>query len=258
MNAENLSGQKWNTQLYNDKHSYVFKYGKDVLNLLDPKPDEKILDLGCGNGHLTKIIASSGANVCGIDGSEEMIKQARQVYPEIKFKLMNATNFSFEEKFDAVFSNAVLHWIKESEKVIACVFNSIKTGGKFVAEFGGKNNIKRIETALRETLDGFGFKKNAKVDFWYFPSVAEYTSLLEKHGFTVNFVSYFKRDTFLNEGDNITDWLEMFCSRFFEGIGNEDKLKIYSIVKEKLKATNLSDSRWFVDYVRLRFIASKE
>jgi trans-aconitate methyltransferase len=256
MNKIKLSSQKWNANLYDDKHSYVFKYGEDLLNLLEPKRGQKILDLGCGTGYLTNKIAFNGANVIGIDSSAEMIEKAKKSFPNIYFEVKDAKAFSFDEKFDSVFSNAVLHWIIDNEKVLNCVYNSLKDGGKFVAEFGGKNNVIRIENALRKTLLSFGYEKNASLAVWYFPSVAEYTYLLEKCGFTVNFVSYFKRDTILKD-NNITDWLTMFCNPFFEGIKKEDKMKIVDATKENLYTTNFADNRWFVDYIRLRFIASR-
>ena len=250
--------QTWDTELYNEKHSYVYKYGEDLLNLLEPKKGEKILDLGCGTGQLTNLIASSGADVSGLDMSPNMINIAKKNYPSLNFITADATNFNFDETFDSVFSNAVLHWIKEKEKVVKCVYNSLKKGGRFVAEFGGKNNINRVQKALKDELKKSGFTQNAMLDIWFYPSVAEYTALLENAGFIVNYVRYFKRDTFLNEGDNISDWLEMFAKSFFNGVNDSEKIKIIERVQDRLSKTNFKDGKWFIDYVRLRFIATKK
>ena len=248
----------WNTNLYDEKHSYVFKFGEDVLNLLDPKPGEHILDLGCGTGHLTNLIADAGADVLGIDSSVEMINQARQKYPGVKFDLADATNFNFEKKFDAVFSNAVLHWIPEKDKVVKCVYNCLKNGGRFVAEFGGKNNVNNIVSAIRKVLNANGFSENTKYTDWYFPSIGEYASILENAGFRVTYAVHFDRDTFMNEGVDVTSWLDMFAKRIFEGINEDAKLKLIEQIKEELYPANTKDGKWFIDYKRLRITAVKE
>ena len=190
---------KWNTRLYDQKHDFVSNYGKDVIKLLEPKKGEYILDLGCGTGDLAKIINDSGANVLGFDSSEEIIGKAREKYPLIDFKTGYAENFNFSEKFDAVFSNATLHWVLEKEKAIDCIYKSLKQGGRFVAEFGGKGNVNNIDTALRDSLKRHGYNDLANKKVWYFPSLSEYTSLLEKRGFRVTWASHFDRNTFLKE-----------------------------------------------------------
>jgi trans-aconitate methyltransferase len=258
-----LKGRKmvkndWNTELYDEKHSYVFKFGEDVLNLLSAKPGEVILDLGCGTGHLTKLIAGSGAVMYGIDSSIKMIEQARLKYPDIKFELMDATNLTFKNKFDAVFSNAVLHWITEKGKVAECVYNCLKRGGRFVAEFGGKDNVKCIVTSIRKILEGNGYPQNTEFIDWYFPSIGEYSSILEKHGFRVTSAFHFDRDTFMDEGVDIINWLEMFAKQIFEGINTGKKSELIGLIKEDLSSTNKKDGKWFIDYKRLRIAAVKE
>jgi trans-aconitate methyltransferase len=249
---------EWNTELYDGKHSYVFKFGEDVLILLNAKPGEVILDLGCGTGYLTNLIAGSGAHVYGIDNSAKMIEQARLKYHDIKFQVMDAVNFTFENKFDAVFSNAVLHWIPEKVKVIECVFNCLKKGGRFVAEFGGKDNVKCIVASIRKILKENGYSQNIGYVDWYFPSIGEYSSILEKQGFRVTSAFHFDRDTFMDEGVDIINWIEMFANRIFEGISAVDKSKLTGLIKEDLISTNIKDGKWFVDYKRLRIAAVKE
>ncbi len=247
----------WNSELYEKKHSYVFKYGEDLLGLLRPEKGEKILDLGSGTGHLTKLIADSGAQVIGIDSSQEMIDQSSKNYPSLNFKRMDAANFSFAEKFDAVFSNAVLHWISEKEKVVKCISDALKDGGRFVAEFGGKDNIKNIVESLNKTLLSNGYQENADRINWYFPSIGEYSSLLEKYGFEVEYAAHFKRNTFLDEGVDIIDWLEMFGKGILAGLNSKEKQNILSSIKENLSSRNIKNGRWFIDYKRLRILAIK-
>lgn len=250
--------QLWDANLYDGNYSFVFEYGEDLINLLSPKKGERILDLGCGTGHLTNLIAEKGAETTGIDQSPEMIYEARNHYPHIKFGIEDACDFNFADQFDAVFSNAVLHWIKNPEKALICVNDSLKKGGRFVGEFGGKNNIKRVETALRKELFNSGYKTNSELDIWYYPSAAEFASLLEDIGFTVNFMVYFKRDTYLKENDDISGWIEMFGKSFFHGVNREQRRQIIDRTQNSLKDTNYSDGKWFIDYIRLRFIALKE
>ena len=174
---------KWNSSLYDQKHSFVFKYGEEVLALLNPKRGERILDVGCGTGHLTKLIAEMGAEVVGIDSSPEMIEAARTAWPDINFVLADAADFSFTEPFDAVFSNAALHWVTEAERAVVCMAQSVKQGGRVVVELGGKGNIAAITTAVREAIWEV---LDVKVEHGrYYPSVSEYSGLLERHGLFV-------------------------------------------------------------------------
>src|ERR1700690_4298740 len=169
----------WNANLYDDKHSFVFKYGEDLVEMLKPQAGERILDLGCGTGYLTSIIAASGAVVVGIDNSIEMVAKAKAEYPQLEFQVQNATDFHFEEHFDAVFSNAVLHWVLEKEKAVECIYNNLKKQGRLVLEMGGRNNVAKIIKALQKSLIRHGYQKNAAIPLWYFPSLGEYASLLE-------------------------------------------------------------------------------
>src|SRR5579871_2784441 len=132
---------KWNASLYDDKHNFVFKYGEDVVQLLAPGQGERILDIGCGTGYLTSLIAQAGARVVGIDNSNSMVQKAQAVYPDLDFRLMSASDFHFNDPFDAIFSNATLHWVLEKEKAIDCIYHNLKPGGRLVLEMGGKGNV---------------------------------------------------------------------------------------------------------------------
>ena len=164
---------KWNTDLYNQQHHFVYKYGEDVLGWLDPRAGEKILDVGCGTGQLTNKICNSGAIVTGIDASPEMIGKAQENYDNIKFFVRDASNFSFHEKFDAVFSNATLHWINKQREALQCIYHVLKAGGRFVFEMGGKHNIASIHHAIKKAMAEQGLENRIPGDLNYFPSVAE-------------------------------------------------------------------------------------
>jgi trans-aconitate methyltransferase len=256
--ASPSTSMKWNAGLYNQKYDFVFKFGEDLVQLLDSKPGERILDLGCGTGYLTERIASTGASVIGIDNSEEMIRKAKATYPSISFEVKNAASFQFEQPFDAIFSNAVLHWIPEKEKVADCVFHNLKSGGRLVLEMGGKDNVKTIIDALTEVLSQHGYNDLAKRKVWYFPSLGEYASLLEHHGLTVNFATYFKRVTELKDNENgIIDWMRMFGSAYLKGVDEQELNGILEEVQEQLRSTNYRNEKWYADYQRLRIVATK-
>ena len=249
---------KWDTSLYNEKHSFVTKYGEDLIGWLHPQKGERILDLGCGTGQLTFEISESGAEVVGMDNSPEMISKAKANYPHLRFEVKNATNFQFDEKFDAVFSNATLHWINDQRNVIKCIYNNLKEDGRFVFEMGGKRNIERIATALERTIAQEGLADKLSKDFWFFPSVAEYATLLEQRGFTVTSALYFERETPLTGEDGMGDWIKMFASFFFKKISKEQSEQIISKAMDYLRPTNYRDGVWYADYVRLRIKAIKK
>ncbi|WP_373494309.1 trans-aconitate 2-methyltransferase [Aquiflexum sp.] len=249
---------KWNTGLYDQKHDFVSKYGEDVIHLLDPQAGEHILDLGCGTGDLAEMIRNLGAKVLGIDSSPEMITKAREKYPQIDFRVMSAESFQLEGQFDAVFSNATLHWVLEKEKAAECIYASLKKGGRFVAEFGGKGNIGNIEEALRSVLRKNGYIDQAEKKVWYFPSLAEYAALLEKKGFRITWAAHFDRETLLKENDGIQNWIYMFGKTFLEGIDQSTIDRILLEVEEQLRSTNFKNGNWYADYVRLRIMAIKE
>jgi trans-aconitate methyltransferase len=247
---------KWNADLYTGKHAFVFQYGQNLVELLNPQPNEVILDLGCGTGELTRQIADAGAKVIGIDNSPAMIEKARKSFPDIDFHVMEATSFTFDFPFDAVFSNAVLHWISEKEKVIHQLSTCLKKGGRIVVEFGGKGNVDSIVQAMLTSLRKRGYDAH---NFWYFPSVGEYATLLENAGFRVRLAEHYERPTELADSENgITDWITMFGKNFFTGVSEEHQREVLNECKMVLKATNFHDGKWYADYKRLRIQATKE
>jgi trans-aconitate 2-methyltransferase len=244
---------KWNPTLYDGNLSFVWKYGESVIKLLDPQPGEKILDLGCGTGHLTARIAQTGAEVYGIDSSEEMIGVARGNYPDIPFHVADARSFQLDSPVTAVFSNAALHWIPEAETVAVQVYDSLQSGGRFVAEFGGKDNVISIITAITEVLAESGYD-GLKQHPWYFPSIGEYASLLERIGFKVTYGVLFDRPTAL---DNLTVWLDMFTDGWLSSLLPGEKDIIILRVMERLKPQLYRDGQWYTDYRRIQIVAFK-
>jgi len=248
---------KWDAALYDQKHSFVWKMAADLLDLLNPRSGEQILDVGCGTGHLAAQIAAAGARVTGIDRSPEMIEQARAAHPAIHFEVADARTMKFPQPFDAAFSNATLHWVTEPEPAVAAIAAALRPGGRFVAEFGGKGNIGALMAAFAcawKKLNPSGPFPNP----WYYPSLAEYASLLERHGLEVTFGTLFERPTTLEDGERgLQNWLEMFGGSIADKLpaGLHDTLK--QEVEREARADLFHDGRWIMDYRRLRIAARK-
>lgn len=238
---------QWNVELYEQKHSYVWQYGSKLLEMLDAKPGEQILDLGCGTGQLTAEIAATGARVVGLDAAESAIAQCRQQYPQIEFIVANGADFSLEP-FDAVFSNAALHWIHPPAAAVNCIYRALKPGGRLVAEFGGKGNVDRIIEAIEMAIA-------RSINRWYFPSIGEYSTLLEQQGFTVNFATLFSRPTKLAGEDGLANWLEMFAYEDFR----ESSATTATIeqIESQLRPFLYRDGHWWADYWRIQIVATK-
>jgi trans-aconitate methyltransferase len=244
----------WNASLYDQKHAFVFEFGKGLVSLLDPQPGERVLDIGCGTGHLTNEIAERGAHVVGIDNSPAMIESARQAYPDLTFQVADAQDFSFPEPFDAVFSNATLHWINDPEKTVKCIANALKPGGRLVAEFGGKGNVATIITTAQkaiEEIEGSWVESG-----WYFPSIGQYASLLETQGFETRSALLYDRPTRLEEGEQgLRNWLLMFGEHILGNLDNDIRHRVIQQVEEQTRSRLFKDGYWFADYRRLRIVA---
>jgi trans-aconitate methyltransferase len=239
----------WDAAGYQERYAFVFKHGEGVVELLDPKPGERILDLGCGSGQLTAKIADAGVIVEGIDQSPDMIAQARANYPAIKFEVADATSFRVETPVDAVFSNAVLHWVKNASAAIACAYRALQPGGRFVLEMGGKGNVESIVAAVREVA---GIEHP-----WFYPTIGEYSALLERAGFEVRYATLFDRPTIVEGESGIDDWLVMFGGKMFAGIDDARQQEIRAAVSEKMRPRFFKDGNWTIDYRRLRLAAVK-
>lgn len=258
MTKAEKAAEKWDARLYSGKHAFVWEMAKDLVPMLAPKPGERILDIGCGTGQLTAEIAASGAEVVGVDRSAEMIADARAKFPNVRFEVMDARELAFREEFDGVFSNATLHWVKEPEKAIAGIARGLKSGGRFVAEFGGRGNVEGILAAFRRACAGLGFKFSDEMNPWYFPSVAEYAGLLEEHGLEVRQATLFDRPTPLEDGERgLLTWLEMFGGAVLSKVRQEMRAELLERVEREAKGELFHDGRWVLDYRRLRVAAVK-
>jgi len=220
---------------------------------LAPRPGERILDLGCGDGALTKTLVDRQCEVVAVDSSAPQIEAARAL--GLDAHVMDAEALMFREEFDAVFSNAVLHWIPRADPMLAGVYRALRPGGRFVAECGGVGCVDKVRTALIQALDRRGIDGEARVP-WYFPTPADYTARLERAGFRVDHMALIPRPTPL-PGD-VVDWLETFAQSFLQGLEGAARAEYLQEVRAVLEP-QLRDSTgtWIADYVRLRFAATK-
>src|SRR5215472_206521 len=252
--VSSITANTWSPQHYQQGFSFVWRHGEELVNLLAPKPGERILDLGCGTGQLTAEIAKAGAEVIGIDSSPEMIGQARSNYPTLRFELADATRFRAVEPFDAVFSNAALHWIRDAGAAAATVAAALRPGGRFVAEFGGKGNVCSVVEALAAVSNEMG--GNVSANPWYYPSLAEYATVLEANGLEVTYGVLFDRPTPLEGGAaGFRNWVEMFLKGILQTIPQSAHSEFVDRLERRLAPALFANGQWVLDYRRLRLIA---
>jgi SAM-dependent methyltransferase len=250
-----MSTQTWNPSAYATNAGFVPALGQPVLDLLQPKPGEKILDLGCGDGVLTQKLAELGVEVIGVDSSTEMVAAARKL--GLDARVMNATALAFDNEFDAVFSNAVLHWIKDDpDAAIASAYRALRRPGRFVGELGGHGCVAAVNLALMVGLEKRGVQNPAEVCPWYFPTVDDYTARLERAGFVAESVQLIPRPTPLPTG--MRGWLETFGNPFCAVLPKEERGNFLDEVTKMLRPVLCDEQgRWTADYMRLRFLARK-
>ncbi|MGH7866566.1 MAG: class I SAM-dependent methyltransferase [Candidatus Dormibacteraceae bacterium] len=248
----------WDPKLYDAKLSFVWQKGADLLKLLDAKPGERILDLGCGTGQLTALIAASGATVTGVDSSPEMVQQARANFPELTLLVGDAVDLNFSQPFDAIFSNAALHWIKEAERAADGMARCVRSGGRLVAEFGGKGNVQHLLEAFYKGREALGLSCEENLSPWYFPNIPEYAAILESHGFEVSFATLFDRPTPLDDREwGLRHWIRMFAQNFYADLPPERHEAFFAKVEELARSDLFQNGQWHVDYRRLRITAHK-
>lgn len=244
-----------NPQHYQTKHHYVTAAGADLVQVLAPQAGERVLDLGCGTGQLSAQIAAAGAEVVGIDLSAAMVEAARAQFPNLSFVGGDARDFSFSEPFDAVFSNAVLHWVEPPEAALRCIAAGLRPGGRFVAELGGARNVATISQGLLDQLAVRGFYPQRP---WYFPSLGEYAQLVEQAGLRVAYASHFPRPTPLAGERGLRDWMEMFAAGLTEDVPPAMREELWDAVEDAIRPALYGDGVWCADYWRLRVVAYKE
>ena len=248
-----MTTQQWNPETYARNARFVSVLGAGVFELLAARPGERVLDLGCGDGALTEKLVAAGCRVIGIDSSAEQIGAARA--RGLDARRASAETLPFRAEFDAVFSNAALHWMRDAGAVVDSVHRALTPGGRFVAELGGAGCVQTVRLALIDAANRRGLD-GAALDPWYFPTEDAYRTLLEAHGFSVRTMMLFPRPTPL-PGD-ITDWLETFAQPFLGAVPPGERHAFLHEVRSAVKPALFEPaSGWSADYVRLRFDARK-
>ena len=245
----------WNPTRYDDHASFVSELASDLVVWLRPEKGERILDLGCGTATLTAEIARHGALVKGVDRSAEMIQSAREKYAELDLDVVDGEELRYAGEFDAVFSNAALHWMPRASDVVRGVNRALVPGGRFVAEFGAARNVETVTRAVTAVLHEWHIDPAPYLS-WYFPSPGQYASLLESQGFRVQKLYCFERPTPVPGANGLATWLGLFQARLMTDLGGRWP-ELCAKASDYCRNELFRDDRWLIDYVRLRVLATK-
>jgi len=242
----------WNAASYNTHVSFVSNLALPVVELLDARKNEKILDLGCGDGTLAIEIKKSNAKVIGVDLSQSMVDKSNEKGIEAYVK--DVANLGYKDEFDAVFSNAMLHWVKDGKNAVKNIHLALKKEGRFIAEFGGYGNVNHILNVISEVFNNnkeYGKFNNP----WYFPTKEEYKKLLENSGFRVEYIELIQRPTPI---EDVSHWFDIFANGILFHLNTKQQMDFKEEAREILKSKIFTQKDgWVVDYVRLRFKAVK-
>jgi trans-aconitate methyltransferase len=246
----------WRAEEYDRRFSFVTRYGSALLELLDPKPVERILDVGCGTGHLTAQIAATGALVEGIDADPAMLARCRSEHPELSVRHADVRAFTAHSPFDAVLSNATLHGIPESDQPVALarIRAAMRAGGRFVAEMGGTGNVEAVVGAVDQVRAQYAL--GAAPVPWYFPGTGEQAGRLERAGFRIRVIEHYDRPTPLRPGDTLADWIGVFGAGLLADVPAAGLETFLADVDAAAAGALRTDDGWHVDYVRLRWLVA--
>lgn len=242
----------WKPNDYAQNARFVATLGLPVVDLLGEIEGLDVLDLGCGDGVLTEELIRRGAKTTGVDSSEAMVTAARS--RGIDARVMDATALTWDKAFDAVFTNATLHWVKPPEAAIGGVARALRPGGRFVGEFGGHGNVAAIVTALSAVLERHGIPARER-NPWFYPTATYYSELLEAGGFSVDSIEIIPRPTPLPT--DMGGWLKTFAGPFVRGLSDAEAQALLQETTDLL-SISLRDEKgnWTADYIRLRFVAT--
>jgi trans-aconitate methyltransferase len=276
--------KQWDVDRYQAQHSFVWQYGASLIDIAKPMAGERILDVGCGTGELTAKLAaqcgvagaaetqssstslpSTATTIIGMDADASMIAKAQEQFPHLQFFQGDIRNFELssetdsDSRVDLLFSNAVLHWVPERkiDDAVRSMARALKPGGRFVVEFGGKGNVGKIVRACQDVIrESKGLECPNP---WYYPSISEFTSALEKHGIEVTSAELYDRPTLLDDGENgMSNWIRMFGSKFLEYQSTEDDIVQFLVdVNDKLRPYLFDATQWTADYRRIRIVGRK-
>lgn len=245
--------QSWDPERYARNARFVSDLGAPLIDLLEPRPGDRVLDLGCGDGALARRLADAGVEVVGVDAAPELVAAARG--RGLDARVADGHALPFDDEFDRILSNAALHWMKRPDEVIAGMWRALRRGGRVAAEMGGHGNVESIRRSLEDGLDRLGFDGGA-ANPWYFPTAEAYRAKLERAGFEVPYIELIPRPTPL-PGD-LEDWLWTFGEAFILRVPERDRRSLIDGVVEAARpALQRPDGGWIADYVRLRFSAVK-
>lgn len=248
-----MSNQNWRPETYRENANFVPVLGKPVVELLKPQKGEKILDLACGNGTMTKELMDQGFDIVGVDSNPEMVEAAKAL--GIDARLMDAEHLAYDEEFDAVMSNAALHWMSDHYAVVRGVWNALKPGGRFAAECGGEGCVRIIREGMKIALIKRSIDYKAR-NPWKYPELGTFSNILENQGFKTSFIARIDRPTPLPNG--LRGWLEVFSNSHTQGFTPEEREQFYAEVEEYCKPKLYDKEKgWIADYVRLRFLSVK-
>ncbi|THF69425.1 methyltransferase domain-containing protein [Deinococcus sp. Arct2-2] len=257
-NSAAINSADWNAEHYRSRHAFVFQSSADLASAwLEPQAGERILDVGCGTGELTRRIAESGAEVVGVDASPDMIAAARagSSLAGLTFEVVDAHALAYPDEFDAVFSNAALHWMKPLDTVFAQVADALKPGGRLVLEMGGAGNMQTVIDAVNHATATLGLPELPHP--WVFPTTAQLATLLESAGLRVGRTHWFARPTPLKGEDGFRAWLEGFGGAWLAPLNDADREAVLAEAEAYARPKLWTGTEWMADYRRLRAVAVK-
>lgn len=254
------SRHTWDSEAYDRDFSFVAAYGETILGWLDPKPGERILDLGCGTGDLTARLVASGATVVGLDGDESMAARFAERLPEVPVVVLDAqqpwpTEPPLHEPFDAIFSNAALHWMPAADAVAASMAARLRPGGRLAVELGGVGNVAVVQASAEAAAHDLGLQAPR----WgrYYPTPAQYADVLERVGFEVRQLELADRPTRLSGPDGLAEWLRLFGRGAMSHLDADQVSSLVVRASEIARDRLFSDGSWWADYRRLRVLARR-